>query len=216
MATKSKILKLNIVHPSPRTKVADLLSRGHSVFTDMGVKVDVFGTPPLPLTTLKQDLDNLTTSSAAANDGGKKDIAQRDKDRQVVEQDLDLLSAWVLKIANGDPAIVTSSGFMLASPRAKSSPEPLPQPVVDSVTQGVSRQLLAEISPVPKAHGYVLRIAPLTNGVPDTWTEVTVTSTKGAVAFNDLTPGTIYAFQVKALGKAGFTNWSDSVTRMCI
>jgi hypothetical protein len=103
------------------------------------------------LTTLKQDLDNLTTSSAAANDGSKKDIAQRDKDRQVVEQDLDLLSAWVLKIANGDPAIITSSGFMLASPRAKSSPEPLPQPVVDSVTQGVSRQLLAEISAVRKA-----------------------------------------------------------------
>ena len=30
-----------------------------------------------------------------------------------------------------------------------------------------------------------------------------------------LTPGTIYAFQVRAMGRLGYTDWSDSATRMC-
>jgi len=29
-----------------------------------------------------------------------------------------------------------------------------------------------------------------------------------------LTPGATYAFQVRARGRLGFTDWSDSVTRM--
>jgi hypothetical protein len=216
MATTSDIAKLKIVHKFERTKVAGVLSRGYTVYTDMGVQANVFTTTPIPLATLKQDLDNLTVSAAAANDGAKKDIAQRKKDRRVVEQDLELLSAYVLRVANGDPAIVASSGFVLASPRAKSAPQPLPQPVVDSVDQGVTGQLLVGVSSVPNAHGYVLRNAALINGLPGNWTEVTVTSTKKAVEFNGLMPGTIYAFQVRALGKAGLTDWSDSVTRMCI
>jgi hypothetical protein len=32
------------------------------------------------MATLKQDIDSLTTSAAAASDGGRKDIAQRKKD----------------------------------------------------------------------------------------------------------------------------------------
>ncbi|HEY2382932.1 MAG TPA: fibronectin type III domain-containing protein [Terriglobia bacterium] len=216
MATTSDIPKLTIAHRFSRTKDADVLSRGYTVFTDMGVEVNVFTTPSLPLAILKQDLDNLTVSAAAANDGAKKDIAQRKKDRRVVEQDLELLSAYVLKIAEGDPAIVASSGFVLAPPRAKSVPQPLPQPVVNSVDQGVTGQLLIEISSVAEAHCYFLRSAALINGLPGNWTEVTMTSTKKAVEFDGLTPGAIYAFQVRALGKAGFTDWSDSATRMCI
>lgn len=138
--------KLKIAHKFPRTKVADVLSRGNAVFTDMGGQVNVFTATPIPLATLKQDLDNLTVSAAAANDGARKDIAQRNKDRRVVEQDLELLSAYVLKVANGDPAIVASSGLVLASPRAKSAPVPLPDAVVDSVDQGVTGQLLVDWS----------------------------------------------------------------------
>ncbi len=58
--------------------------------------------------------------------------------------------------------------------------------------------------------------APVANGTPAAWIIVTATKAQSPVAFNNLTPGTTYAFQVRALGKAGYTDWSDSVTRMCI
>jgi hypothetical protein len=31
----------------------------------------------------------------------------------------------------------------------------------------------------------------------------------------NLTPGTMYTFQVRALGLLGYTNWSDPVNRIC-
>ena len=41
-------------------------------------------------------------------------------------------------------------------------------------------------------------------------------NTKAAAPINGLTPGTMYAIQVRAYGKLGYTDWSDSATRMCI
>ena len=38
--------------------------------------------------------------------------------------------------------------------------------------------------------------------------------TAGTAPFEGLTPGTIYAFQIRALGRLGLTDWSDSVTKM--
>ena len=40
-----------------------------------------------------------------------------------------------------------------------------------------------------------------------------ITSTKPMI-IEDLTSGTIFTFQVRALGRLGFTNWSDAVKRM--
>jgi hypothetical protein len=40
--------------------------------------------------------------------------------------------------------------------------------------------------------------------------------TKPATVFNNLTPGGIYTFQVRAFGKLGHSNWSDPANRMVI
>ena len=73
---------------------------------------------------------------------------------------------------------------------------------------------------MPPAHAkagvYELRYAPLgTDGAPSTWGSATLTAARNAAPVNRLTPGTTYAFQVRALGKLGYTDWSDSATRMC-
>jgi len=44
----------------------------------------------------------------------------------------------------------------------------------------------------------------------------TVPNAKTAAPINGLTPGTMYAIQVRAYGQLGYTEWSDSATRMCI
>jgi hypothetical protein len=215
--SKSKLAKVLISLNFNQAKVQDLISRGHTVFTNMGAASGLFASPPVPLTTLKQDLDDLTTFTAAAIDGGKKDKVQRDKARKALEQNLSLLAAYVLKVADDDPAIVTTSGFVPAPPRKHSAPQPVAQPTIASIDQGNSGQLLVSVTPVPKASGYDVRHVPLANGVPAAnWTTVTVTVAKTPIPINGLTPGTIYAFQVRALGKLGYTDWSDSATRMVI
>jgi hypothetical protein len=215
--SKSKIAKVLISLNFSRAKAHGLISRGHTVYTNMGAASGLFASPPVSLQTLKQDIDDLTESAAAAVEGGKKDKAQRDKARKALEYDLSILSAYVLKVADGDPAVVTASGFVPMPPRKRSAPQPVEQPTVDSIDQGNSGQLLISVTPVAKAHGYDVRYAPMANGVPAAdWTIVTVTAAAKAIPVNNLKPGTVYAFQARALGKLGYTDWSDSATRMAI
>ena len=42
-----------------------------------------------------------------------------------------------------------------------------------------------------------------------------VNSTVLATTIDNLTPGSSYVFQVRALGKLGYTDWSDSMTFIC-
>ena len=213
---KTVIPKLHISHKFPSTKVLDLLSEAQSVFTDMSAAAATFTNPPVPMTALKQDIDNLTISAAAASDGGKRDIAQRNKDRRALEDDLTLLGAYALKVANGDPAILAQSGFKAAPQRSRPVLQPLAQPTIASIEQGNSGQLDVSIAPVDKARSYELEYSALVNGLPGNWISETVTQARRPVSITGLTPGTIYAFRVRALGKAGYTDYSGSVTRMCI
>jgi hypothetical protein len=183
----------------------------------MSAAAATFTNPPVPLATLKQDIDNLTISAAAsASDGGKKNVAQRNKDRQALEEDLTLLGAYALKVANGDPAILILSGFKAAPQRSRPVVQPLAQPTIASIEQGNSGQLNVSISPVDKARSYYLDYSALVNGLPGNWITEIVTQARRPVSITGLTPGTIYAFRVRALGKTGFTDYSGSVTRMCI
>ena len=63
-----------------------------------------------------------------------------------------------------------------------------------------------------------MRYTPLGSAdTPGSWLTETRTQARTAAPVNSLTPGTTYAFafQVRALGKLGYTDWSDSATRMC-
>jgi hypothetical protein len=67
------------------------------------------------------------------------------------------------------------------------------------------------------AKAYELRWAPVpAGGVPATWTNLLLTNIRPAPIISDLTPGAIYAFQARALVKGGLSDWSDSVTIMCV
>jgi hypothetical protein len=138
------------------------------------------------------------------------------KDRHTFEQDLRLLGAYVVKIANGDAAIITASGFTPAPPRVHTAPQPLAQPSTPSVTQGNSGQALVQLTPIAKAKSYEIQGAPMANGVPGTWTTTTVTAARRPVSITGFTPGTTYAFRVRALGALGYTDYSDFATRMMI
>jgi hypothetical protein len=69
----------------------------------------------------------------------------------------------------------------------------------------------------PGAASYEVRWAPLVAGAhPGTWTNQPVAHLRPATTITSLTPGTTYVFQVRAVIKTGYSDWSDSVTRMAM
>ena len=78
----------------------------------------------------------------------------------------------------------------------------------------ISGQVVVRGKPVLKTVSYTARYALGSDGKPGSWTEMSPVTVIRSITVNNLTPGTTYAFQMRGLGRAGYTNWSDSVTRM--
>ena len=193
----------------------EVVSRGTAVATAIPGNPN-FHNPPVDPAALKAGLDSLSALIAEARDGSKKVIAQKNKQRHAVIKMLRLLGRYVEVACKEDMAIFKSSGFEPAS-MTKTLPAPLAQPTLKKLKHGTNTgQLLAEVKAVPKALSYELREGVVgSGGTPATWTNHLVTSVRKPFAVNGLTPGAIYAFQVRAMGKLGYTDWSDSVTCMC-
>ena len=63
---------------------------------------------------------------------------------------------------------------------------------------------------ITKALSFDMRYGVEVNGAPPaTWTTVTIPGSKKWTITN-LTPGANYAFQIRALGRLGYTDWSAS------
>ena len=67
----------------------------------------------------------------------------------------------------------------------------------------------------PEAYSYQLRWTPVGSEKEDAWITHSISTTRPATRLENLTPGTRYVFQARALTKSGFTDWSQPVTRMC-
>jgi hypothetical protein len=193
---------------------AQVQSRATAVLTGLTGNAH-FPTPPVDLAALKTAIDTFTAGIAEALDGSMKAIAKKNKDRAALTKMLKQLAVYVEANCNDDLAIFTTSGFQPAS-TTRTPPQPLTQPIVKKLEHGSnSGQLIARIAAIAKAKSYDVRHAPLANGVPGQWTTTTVTTVKKGILIDGLTPGTVYAFQVRALGRVGYTDYSDSATMMC-
>jgi hypothetical protein len=171
--------------------------------------------PPVDLKAFKAALDIYSAAVAAALDGGQKAITAREVAREPIVQMLRHLGAYVRATCKGDSSVFSTSGFAAAA-SSRAPTQPLDQPVIRRIDQGITGQLLVSLPLILGARAYEIRFAVLSNGVPGPWTTKSVTAVKTPAPFDNLTPGTAYAFQVRALGRLGFTSWSDSTTRICI
>jgi len=193
---------------------ADVVARGTVVQTGINGNPN-FPSPPIDPAALKAAIERLSALIAEALDGSKKVIAEKNNQREAVIKMLRLLGRYVEVTCKDDIAIFKSSGFEPASttrtPRQQLSER------IRKIDHGAnSGQLRIQLKAHPKALSYELRHAVLdSGGTPGTWTTQLVTSVKTPLAVNGLTPGTTYAFQVRAMEKLGYTDWSDSATFMC-
>lgn len=195
----------------------EIVYRGTAVVTGLTDNPN-FTNVPVDLKTLNSSIERLHALIAEALDGSKKIIAQKNNEREAVIGMLRLLGRYVEVICRNDLAMFQSSGFQPAPPRQLSPPQPLPTPGVAWLDHGsVSGQLLVKLKGHRNANSYEIRYGQTTNGaVPETWTTIPIATVKAAIPIDGLTPGAIYAVQVRAFGKLGYTNWCDSATLMCM
>ena len=87
-----------------------------------------------------------------------------------------------------------------------------------AVKQGVSSQGIVQIGPVRGARSYFIQYGAIPPGgtAPIIWSTTPAVKSVPATKINGLTPATTYAFQVRALGPDGYTDWSPSITRTII
>ena len=175
-----------------------------------------FPNTPVDLATFKSGIDTLIVLVTDAADGSKKAITAKNKQREVMIKQITLLGHYVGLASNDDPAIFATSGFVAAS-TTRVPPQPLPAASIDWVDRGpVTGSVVIKVKALPKAVSYDLHYGVVTalGMLPTSWTLLTLPGSKKATIWN-LTPGAIYAFQVRALGRLGYTDWSDPITFIC-
>ena len=214
MKTKLPILKpvLGIAGMSDN----DLLSRLNAVHDKM-LNNPAYPSPPVDMPGFKAAIDAYTAAVAAALEGGKAATVERDKRRTDAIIMFRLLGHYVEAACKNDMTTFVSSGFLLSTTGQRTPSQPVSVPLIISLDQGSTGQLLVFVRPVAKARSYDVRFAPEpTAGAAFNWSMVTATSTKPAIPINNLTKGVNYAVQVRAFGKLGFSDWSSAVERICI
>ncbi len=175
---------------------------------------DALRNPPVNLAELQTMLNAYDDAITASLEGGRTAIATRNSHREAVNQALRLLAECVEAAANGDAAIILSSGFE-AWTYSRSQPQFLDIPMIVKVEQRNSGEFVVSISVVEKAKGYELRHG-TAGSDSEAWIITPVTRVRPPTLFSGLTPGVMYTFQVRALGHMGYTNWSDPISKMVI
>jgi Fibronectin type III domain len=133
-----------------------------------------------------------------------------------VEKEYTDLGHYVESVSNNDPAIFNTSGFV-AAPTQKALPQPLPPASIDWIDRGsVAGSVVVKVKSLPKAISYSLQYAVvITPGtLPTLWTTLALPGPE-KMTISNLTPGANYAFQVRALGRLGYTDWSNPMMFIC-
>ena len=159
-------------------------------------------------------IDKFAVSIVAAKDGGKKAIAEKQKQREIVTRMLRQLGHFVEANCKDDMSIFLSSGYQpVSTTRTK---QPVTQPHILGVDNGNAGELIVRVKSILNAHSFEVRYVPLgAGGTPGTASTAAFTDPR-SMSIKGLTPGTVYTFQVRALGALGHSDWSDFASRMCI
>jgi len=193
----------------------DIVARATAVINGMAGN-PAYPKPPVDLTALATTVAAYSAAIAAALDGARNVKDTRNKLRKLVIKDLRFLAVYVENNCNDDAATFSSSGFVAAS-NVRTVPGPAAIPFIRKLNFGsASGQFQIYIRAAIGARTYNLRYAEMTGATPGTWIVVQVATVRKAVTIANLTPAATYAFQVQALGAEGLSDWSDSVTSMCI
>ena len=211
----TKIKKLKALLGFHETSDPDLLKQLNIVHDGMNGN-SKFPTPPIDMTTFKSGIDLFNTLVTDAEDGGKKAKSAKNRQREVMIKQVTLLGHYVEMACDDDLATFNTSGFVAAA-ATRSVPEPLPPASFEWIDRGAATgEIVVKVKGLPKAINYDVQYSLVagSGAPPSAWKLLTLPGSK-KVTISNLTPGGTYAFQVRALGRLGYTNWSDPMTFIC-
>ncbi len=148
----------------------------------------------------------------AVNGGSSLDKRLKDESKKALRYQLHQLAHYVNTVADGNLAILTSSGMILAK-QPSDSQVPF---VIDHVTLGdgnLSGQIRVDFAPQKSIWDYEMQIGDWPSGADGVvWKEsYTTTNSKGNIIAS-LTPGTRYYVHVRARNRKGTGDWSEHVS----
>ena len=172
-----------------------------------------FPNPPVDLKTLRAAVDGLSAALAAQVHGGMAATAEKKNRQAELILIMRKLRHYVEDNCGNDIAVLLSSGFQsAASTRLRS---PIANPSILGIDRGNSDELMLKVTPIARAKCYEVRSAVVSSDrAPGPW-HPTGLFTSSRITIGNLVPTTTYMFQVRAVGAAGNTEWSDPVSHMC-
>jgi hypothetical protein len=170
-----------------------------------------FPAPPVAvaqLATLKTALEH---ARIAQSQGGPTATAAKNNAREALVDALRKDANYVENESDNDLAVLLSSGYQAASTNRAQAP--LEKVQIIEVDHSQSGQLKLRIKPVANAKGFDGRIK---SGTDDYGPPQSFASSR-AIVFPNLTPGTTYTMQARAVGgSTGLGDWSDPISHMCM
>jgi hypothetical protein len=195
-----------------------LLTDGDSIIQALTDNSTALPAPDPTVAALTTSRDHYRDALTAAAGGGEAATATKNQMRKLFGNDLRREAAYVEKVANaanggnGDVAIVYLGGF-----KPYKTPQPagiLDPPANLRLKQGaVSGTLGCRADAPDNASSFEWRYA--TAAAPNTYISGGIT-TACRTTLKGLTPGTTYTVQVRAIGAAGPSDWSDPAVLMVI
>jgi hypothetical protein len=171
-----------------------------------------YPTLPVDLAIYKAGIDQYSALIIDAADGGKKAKSAMDKQRGVVIKMYTQLGHYVEAACNDDLATFNASGFT-QQVKTKTAVAPLTGVRFSWIDRGPnSGDAVVKPEHQPGVKAFDVRYAlEGPGGALGPWTVVTLTSSKKST-IHGLTPAGTYQFQIRALGKLGYTDWLDTKT----
>jgi hypothetical protein len=170
-----------------------------------------FPAPPVKPVDLGVLQVNYHTTLLNASNGGTDLTALKIEARDALVSAMRLNAAYVQSTPNLTLSMLLSSGYVQTSTNRSQSE--LDTPVISSIENGNTGQLIAHLPPVANAHSYQVKAL-----TADGKLVTTVNSTQArSVVVPGLTPGIVYTLLACAIGgSTGQSDWSDPVSHMCM
>ena len=172
-----------------------------------------FPAPTVDLNAVQAAANDLKAAVTAQVHGGTAATAEKKNKQETLIKILFKLKHYVEDNCENDLAVLLSSGFQAATTTRDRSP--LANPSILGIDRGNSDELMLKVTPIARAKCYEVRSAVVGAGsVPGPWQQAGI-FTSSRITIGSLIPTTTYVFQVRAVGAAGNTEWSDPVSHMC-
>jgi hypothetical protein len=169
-----------------------------------------FPTPAVSIADLTAAQTAFENAMTAMSQGGTQATATKNAAREALVALLRTEANYVQLAGKNDLPTLLSSGFLVNSTSKTQSP--LSTPTIVGIDNEMSTQLVARVEGVDNARAYEAQVK---NG--GGWLPAGIFTQSRRMILTNLTPGTTYSVQVRAVGgSTGYSDWSDPVSHMAM